>query len=505
MAWILAALALPVSSLLTVSAAGAVAVASDDEYEAFRRQLSSEYDEFADHVDSVYADFRAKVNAEYAEFMANPWMPVKPQLPVRPPVYKEPAPDVTPDDDDLPKPDPRPVVIEEVLPVVCPVEPPQPVSPVHPEPIAAPLPDVNLTFYGTPVSVRGIDLSEFILTRSDERAYADAWRYLAGRRTNNLIADCLKLRSELALPDWTFVTLLDRICVDLKGASGNEHTLLLGFLLNQMGYGVRFCYDTSRTLHMLFATDGVVYNRMRFKIGGRWYYAWTEPKNEVYACDFTTPGEKALSMMISSAPRLSYAPGECREITVRNHPDLKLSLTPNRNLIDLYGDYPDSAPSLSPYTKWAIHGNTPVSAEVEEQLYPSLRQAVDGLSQYEAVQLLLKVAQTFPYGYDDEIWGRDRAFWMEESWHYPLSDCEDHAVNFSHMVRDILGLDVCLVYYPGHLSTCVAFTDSGVRGDYIDYGGRRYIVCDPTYFYASVGATAPSNDNSKAVLIPLGR
>ena len=92
---------------------------------------------------------------------------------------------------------------------------------------------------------------------------------------------------------------------------------------------------------------------------------------------------------------------------------------------------------------------------------------------------------------------------MEESWQYPYSDCEDHAVNFTHMVRDILGLDACLVYYPGHLSSCVALTEGDVQGDYIDYNGIRYTVCDPTYFFAGVGKTAPSNDNSQAILVPL--
>lgn len=106
---------------------------------------------------------------------------------------------------------------------------------------------------------------------------------------------------------------------------------------------------------------------------------------------------------------------------------------------------------------------------------------------------------------DDEIWGQDRPFWVEESWHYPLSDCEDHAVNFTRLVRDVLGLDAVLIYYPGHLSSGVAITDGSQKGDYVVYNGKKYTVCDATYFYAPAGLTAPGNDNSKSILVPLNK
>lgn len=150
------------------------------------------------------------------------------------------------------------------------------------------------------------------------------------------------------------------------------------------------------------------------------------------------------------------------------------------------------------------NAKTSASREVINQLYPALRQAVKGKNQFQAVNMLLKLAQTFPYGYDDKIWGHDRAFWMDESWQYPLSDCEDHAVNFTRMVRDILGLDAVLIYYPGHLSAAVAFTEGQPNGDYVVYGGRRYTVCDATCQYGPIGYSG-KYDNSQAILIPLTR
>lgn len=69
-------------------------------------------------------------------------------------------------------------------------------------------------------------------------------------------------------------------------------------------------------------------------------------------------------------------------------------------------------------------------------------------------------------------------------------------------MRDLIGLDAVLIYYPGHLATAVKFNQS-VSGDYIIYGDSRYVVCDPTYINAPVGMTMPEMDNSTSFVVVL--
>ena len=69
-------------------------------------------------------------------------------------------------------------------------------------------------------------------------------------------------------------------------------------------------------------------------------------------------------------------------------------------------------------------------------------------------------------------------------------------------MRDILGLNVILVYYPGHLAMAVNFTDE-VNGDYIMYDNKKFVVCDPTYILSSVGETMPSMKDKETVVILL--
>ena len=136
-------------------------------------------------------------------------------------------------------------------------------------------------------------------------------------------------------------------------------------------------------------------------------------------------------------------------------------------------------------------------------LYPRLRTALEGLSERDAVNKLLQFVQTaLVYEYDDKVWGGDRAFFAEETLYYPYADCEDRSVLFSRLVRDLVGLNVVLLYYPGHLATAVAFSEE-VYGDYLVYDNQRYIVCDPTYIGAPVGRTMPNMNNQEAQIIVL--
>ena len=120
------------------------------------------------------------------------------------------------------------------------------------------------------------------------------------------------------------------------------------------------------------------------------------------------------------------------------------------------------------------------------------------------MNILLNWVQTcFVYGYDDQVWGKDRAFFPAETLYYPYSDCEDRSILFSRLVRDLLGLDVLLLYYPGHLATAVCVDEGQLRGDYLLYNNRKFMVCDPTYINAPAGATMPKMNNNEAKVILL--
>ena len=154
-------------------------------------------------------------------------------------------------------------------------------------------------------------------------------------------------------------------------------------------------------------------------------------------------------------------------------------------------------------TRWAMYAITPMSNTTKTEFYHQLNHLISGLSKKEAVERILNWVQTgFVYEYDDKVWGGDRAFFPEETLYYPYCDCEDRSILLTRIVRDLLRLDCLLVYYPGHLAAAICF-DSDVPGDYIMYGSKKYVVCDPTYIGARIGYTMPDMDNSKAKVVVL--
>ena len=145
----------------------------------------------------------------------------------------------------------------------------------------------------------------------------------------------------------------------------------------------------------------------------------------------------------------------------------------------------------------------PLHKDVREQVMPLLAKSVRDRDEREAVSRLLNLVQTgFEYEYDEKVWGHDRPFFAEETLYYPFCDCEDRAILLSRLVRDLLGLRTLLVFYPGHLAMAVAFNEK-VDGDYIVCQGQRFVVCDPTYIGAPVGATMTGMDNAKATVVLL--
>ena len=208
-----------------------------------------------------------------------------------------------------------------------------------------------------------------------------------------------------------------------------------------------------------------------------------------------------------------------RTIKSRKNPDFSVTITSNKNYIDFYETYPTSMVENNFMTRWAMYANSPIEPGIRNQLYPQLKEKLAGYNQIDAVQQLLwwmhgmvdldgeiTNSDTFLYRYDEDVWGCDRAFFGEETLFYPYCDCEDRSILLSHLVRDLVGLDVVLVYYPGHLAMAVNFTeDIPANCDYITLDGRKFVICDPTFIGARVGETMTGMENQPTTVILLQR
>ena len=391
-----------------------------------------------------------------------------------------------------------------VVPVVLTVPPqPKPVNPIVENKVSMATSDFD--FYGTPMKVRWGNAEKFKLNGTSKKDISDAFLELTDKGYTNLVHDCLELRKEYKLCDWAYYKMLQNIAEKACGKGTNEAIFLQGVLLNQSGYQIRFALEDNTKLHIMSRMDGFPYDRGYLTADGKLFFLMDGCKaKNLTVCDAAYPGEQMMSLGIAEQPEFKKNLSDKRTVISR-FVNVSADMQMNKNLMDFYTDYPTSYDGKDMMTRWAYYANTPVTAEVKDKVYPQLKQQIGNAPKLMAANMLLNWVQMgLTYAYDEKVWGHDRAFFAEESLFYPFCDCEDRSILFSHLIRDLLDLDVVLVYYPGHLYTAVCFNED-VTGDYIMVNGRKFTVADPTYYNANVGKTMSKMDNSKAKVILLKR
>lgn len=483
---------------------------SRESFEQYKERQKAQFEKYSKDRARDFEEYRRLQNESFADYMRKAWrsISVKPEIPkpkdddVKPYVAPRPAPG--------PRPAPRPIPFDEVVPLPNPLPRPEPFVPI---PEVAPGPEtpvmsrVTFKFYGIEVKVRVDKDKMFHLSRADIDAVSDCWLTLSSLDFSNMIVDCLDIRDRLKLGDWAYLMLLRRLGENVCGPGTNESILLMAYIYCQSGYQMRLAFDENYRLHMLYASQHTVYERNYFSFGNINYYMMADnAQGRLMFCNTSFPGEKPLSLLLSETPEFVMNKVASPVHSSRRDKDLSISVAANQNRLDFYSEYPTSMVGHNPVSRWAMYANLPMPRDISDSLYPKLRGFLAGMDNVTALNKLLNLIQTgFVYEFDDKIWGHDRAFFPEETLHYPYCDCEDRAILLTRLVRDVLGLKCMLVYYPGHLAAAIHVDGPEVNGDYIDYKDTRYYIADPTIcgYGAPVGTTMKGMDNSTAKVILL--
>lgn len=454
-----------------------------EDYDSWKRQAMGAYNRYRQEANEDYQTFRKKANEEYAEFVRSAWASVgkHPAIPVPDEPMPPQPPAVVPDE----RPKPEAIPHEEVAPVPA----PQPVPEV-PMPTPAPAPSeksAKVAYYGTTLIVHLPQGEPPTLKSLDGEELSKAWKTMSNGDYDVLLADCLKEKKNHRIGDWGYIKLLEKVSKSIV-KEHNGAVLLQHWLLAQSGYHSRMAQSGKGVLQIWMPFDVLVYNLPYIELNGRLYFLVTDndqDDNNVTVLDKAFPGESLSSLRAVGRPKLEYTACGQKTLSAKKYPTAKLRCEVNRNLIDYYNDYPKVAGS------WDIYAGTSLSDEAKRMLYPKLQTLLQGKTELQKAELVLNWVQTaFQYKTDEEQFGGERSLFADETLYYPYCDCEDRSILLSILVRDLLGLDVVLLHFPGHLATAVKFK-TDVEGDYLDLDDGRYIVCDPTYIGAPVGMAMP--------------
>ena len=419
--------------------------------------------------------------------------PAKPQAtPVKPQPVAPKAEPTTPA-----KPQTTPVKPQPVAPKAEPKTPAKPqTTPVKPQPRpkAKPAmqsslqkefyPSVAINYCNTKLYIDASMKGVINITSSQECAVADGYEALCRSNYKPLIANCQQAQKDFRLNDWgvfLFVkTAAEALCND-----ENSCIVMQQFLLNELGYRAKMARRGDRNQLLLFvATDCMVYGHPYFTKEGLNYYNI----NGTEACTFYMCNQDSKKAKTPVAMRLNNAPALNSGVVSRQRTNkagnVSVSVNVSKSLMDFYASMPQC--------DYGVYAKAPVAGSLAQEVLGTLRPLVQGKGEVDAANLLLNFVQTgFKYATDEEQFGFEKPFFVEELFYYPACDCEDRSVLFGWLVRELLGLDVVYLDYPNHIATAVQFKGD-VKGDFLTVDGKRYTVCDPTYIGASIGMTMPN-------------
>ena len=459
----------------------------------------AQYEKFSKHAKAEYEDYRAQCNAEYVKFLERAWKEYK-VLPSIPRPKDEVVPPTIMPRQDKNKKQAKEIPIENIVSPILSLPQPKPISPIY-ENDKVEEKNFSFSYMGTTCEVRLPKDLNIRMSGCESCMIATIWKQLATNAMDNTIRDFLALRLKMQLCDWAYLNLIDTFAKAFCG-HGNEAVIMAAFIYSQSGYKMRLGRDCEK-LYLLYGSKHGIYEKGYIVIEGINYYPLDDKVERMEISDFSFPQEQSMSLYIENAQKFTIRPSAKRKLASEQYHDVTIDSQVNLNLIQFYNTYPSSEVNGNFMTRWKMYADTPMDESVSQMLYPDIKNKIEGLSDVQAVNQILNWVQTaFQYEYDDKVWGHDRAFFAEETLYYPYCDCEDRAILFTRLVRDLLGLKCILVYYPGHLASAVCLKQQ-VNGDYISLDGDVYTICDPTYIGAPVGITMPEMDNRSAKVIKL--
>lgn len=473
----------------------------EDEFNAFLNQSQQQFNSFSDSINKQFAqamEANMKTFVEMQPKVRDPKpKPVKvPEVPKNTP---SPLPKINPLKPNVPlKPEPvRPSLPDMKLPEsVKPLQPDAPNNPPQDNTPSVPSSEqvnrLDFNLFGEDIQVMKNPFQKS-LSGISAKDVSTFWIQLSECDYEPMLQTCQKAHAERGFNDWATYQLVLELANQTYPEQYNEQAVMTVFLLNQLGMEAKVGFGNSH-LFCLIAVAQQLYGISFADIAeNRYYHLETDPafknvRNSMSFRTYDTPFPNrthALDMHIHH-PLKSVPNGT---------PDTLIYV--NMNMIELYKTYPQ--------VDIEVYANAVPSKEFCASVNRIIKPFIENLPPFEATKLLLEYVQYgFDYATDKEQFGYEKPFFCEENYYYPKNDCEDRCVLFAFLVRHLLNLDVVLVDYPGHVATAVHFPTE-VKGKSVEYQGKRYVICDPTYVGASVGMEMPGFTPADRTVIPLKR
>jgi len=467
----------------------------NSEKTSFKKFMDKRDTEFVKFLDANWQEFRISSGLVSDKAPKPKSIPIAPKQPLKAPKPSELAPEPK-TDKIISIPDHKPQTTDFKPPVVQ-------IKPLPtPDSIKKNFKCIEFLFLETPVNLCfDPDFQTKPVMHFNKKNISEFWKNMSMTDHKGFVQHALKLKKEMKLNDWGFHFLLYKSGEKIYDGNRNMSLLFVWFISSKAGYESRVGYKSDQ-IYLLMPSQNTLYSIPFLTIKGKRYYAqYFDQKpvklKKIFSYKGEYPGaDKLMDHSFNDSPLIAMS-SEKRNVRFRcNGKDYSFPIYYNQNLIHFYRYYPQ--------TELKLYFAAAMPKETEAAILNNLKPAINGLSEKEAADVLLRFAQTvFAYKTDADQFGREKFMFPAETISYPYSDCEDRSFLFVWLVENLLGLEAVGLDYPGHVATGVNF-NSDIDGDYVIWEETKYTVCDPTYINAEAGMAMPDFKNIKPEIIKKG-
>ena len=462
---------------------------AQDDYEAWKSQQKTEMKKFISEQDKAFADF-----------LENNWWEFE--------TFKENKEDTIPKPVIIPEVEPR--KIEEIIitnkikeievpPKMQIEEKEQKDSMVKVEMTEDPR--ININYLGLPLELnyqQNVDIQ--LQSPINEKGIADFWYSISNVDHATFFTQTSDYRKQLRLNDWGYCLLLNEITKEVSGGSQNLSRLLLWFMLTKSGYEAKVGFAEDN-VYLLLPCKNTIYGVSYVVIDDKRFYTLSFDNKQQINISINTYNGKypeaddLIDLSIKETPKVKSTLIE-KELKFKyEDQEYTIPVTYNQATAEYFKNYPQ--------TDLEVYFKAPLSDEATYSLTVGLKPILEGRTEADAANVLLRFVQTaFQYKTDGEQFGGEKSLFSDETLFYPYSDCEDRSIIFAYLISSILDLDVIGLDYPGHISTAVHFQNE-LSGDRVVYNSTNFLVCDPTYINANIGMVMPKFKEVKPKIIDL--
>ncbi len=383
-------------------------------------------------------------------------------------IYKEPKPQ-------------KPEVKKEIEKKVKPkpkVEPKKEIIKI--EPVIVPK-DIDFDFYGSRL---GFDIPEGIKKAKfypqNKEGITNFFDSAASSEYESFIEEIRRVSRVMNLNDWGTYLLVLEISNNVYSNQDNSN-LLSWFIFNKLGYAVKVGL-AKRHIVLMHYSKKIIYSTPNYKFSDKKFYVVSNYSKgsvgRLYSYKQNYPGaDKALDLSLKTLPKFS-SNMKNKTLSFNEYgKTYSVSYEYNQNLIDFMATYPQA--------DYETYFNAPLDSRTYKSIASDIKKYVDGKKAGDAMNFVLHFVQkSFKYERDNQQFGREKVMFATETLYFDKSDCEDRAVLFSYLIKELFNIGVVGVKYKDHMATALYIPMSG---DSVMAGQRKLVIADPTYINASIG------------------